>query len=496
MSIGEYPEEIGPRPTENGESPLWSRGRLTLWVEGPRFPARGVSIPRPYALIGRMLGADIRIPHPDVSARHVYLHVDPRGVFAVDLATRNGTRFLRAEDPEGLGLVSLDSWTDHRDERTAWLRVGESFLIAGHKIEIVKAKLDPDSNAVFSREVSDYDDKGLPSLLEDCDPRSSFASVTLTPRDSNAPPRALSSELVFVGSSGSCGVRIDDRTLPRIAAVFVRTRTGAYIANLNSRDIEINSRPVKHAAEVRSGDEVRFGASAFLVRVSGAVFRPPGSETSTALATQAKAAELLNETSQAERFAGVPVSAGQIQENLLAWMMGAMQAGQGEMIRRQTNFQRTMLEVVQQLRDNQLELMRTQIERMERIDKELTTLRAELERQNRRAQRATAASAISSKPQPQPQSQPLPQAQNPQPQAPNARERPLPHPHPQYQPQSQGQPRPSPARPEPNAPARDSLASTAWLLDRIKTLETENRTGWRDMLDRIKTLGAKPPDAP
>ena len=234
----------GQNPRNQGAgSRLWAEGRIVLWVEGPRFPARSVTIQSPYAVIGRVLGCDVRIPHPDISARHMYLHVDQRGVFAVDLATRTGSRFLRAEDPEGLGLVSIDSWTDHRDERTAWLKIGESFLIADHKIEIVKARVEHDSALVQLSEMEPIK-KGLPNLLGDTSPNAPLVGVTLAPLGSDQLPQALTSELVFVGSSGSCGVRIDDRSLPRIQAVLVRSAAGAYLVNLSGRDAYINGEPI------------------------------------------------------------------------------------------------------------------------------------------------------------------------------------------------------------------------------------------------------------
>ena len=60
-----------------------------------------------------------------VNAQHVYLHLDPRGVFAVDLLTRTGTRLRR-----------------HGPRRPGWLAPGEWIEVAGRRIEPVRIRID------------------------------------------------------------------------------------------------------------------------------------------------------------------------------------------------------------------------------------------------------------------------------------------------------------------------------------------------------------------
>ena len=84
--------------------PLWVDGQFTVRVRGPGpEPGRIVRVRRPFALIGRIPGADIRIDDPAVDGRHAFLLLDRRGVFGVDLLTRTGTRFAGAAC--GLGLA-------------------------------------------------------------------------------------------------------------------------------------------------------------------------------------------------------------------------------------------------------------------------------------------------------------------------------------------------------------------------------------------------------
>src|SRR5690606_1061507 len=80
-------------------------------------------VDRPFALVGRSAGADLPVPGPGAAPIHVYLHLDRPGVFAVDLATRDGTRFDDA--PEGA--------------RSCWIRPGRGLEVAGHRVELIEA---------------------------------------------------------------------------------------------------------------------------------------------------------------------------------------------------------------------------------------------------------------------------------------------------------------------------------------------------------------------
>ena len=119
------PDPAPPKTGTHAPAPLWAEGGLRLRVRPPSGgPARVARISRPFALIGRGAGADLRINNPSASTRHVYLHLDHRGLFGVDLATRSGTRFRGA------------------DRATAWLRPGDTLEVADHRIEVLDARAD------------------------------------------------------------------------------------------------------------------------------------------------------------------------------------------------------------------------------------------------------------------------------------------------------------------------------------------------------------------
>jgi hypothetical protein len=130
---------------------------------------------------------------------------------------------------------------------------------------------------------------------------------------------------------------------------------------------------------------------------------------------------------------------------LIAWAMRSVQLAQGEMLRRQGEELREMVEAA--LRD-QSALLRESLDRLARIDRELGELREEL-RRSTRAAAGTAAPAL-----PPPPAGPL------------------------------RLPRMDPAG------AADGR-STGWLLDRVQRLEEENRSTWRDLLGRLAPAPAR-----
>src|ERR1700727_548907 len=150
--------------------PLWVDGQFTVRLRGPGpEPGRIVRIRRPFALIGQIPGADIRIDDPSVDDRHALLLLDRRGIFGVDLLSRTGTRFAGAE------------------AASAWLGAGDILEIAGRRVEWLRLLID---GSPVEAPLSDDD------LLGDSP---GLVGLTLEPLDSPAPPWMLGSALAFVG---------------------------------------------------------------------------------------------------------------------------------------------------------------------------------------------------------------------------------------------------------------------------------------------------------
>ncbi len=462
--------------------PLWSDGPILLRADGGPL----LEVPRPYALIGRTDGSDLRIADRTLSARHVYVHLDRRGLFAVDLATRTGSRFDGVAAP------------------AAWLQSGSFIEIAGHRVELFHPR--------------DHSPQDHSYHLTDAT-SSPLARISLHPLPALNTPWTLNSELVFLGRSLACGVPIVGGSAARVHAVIVRTPEAAYIVNLAGWGVWLDGQLVRGAASLEDGSLLIAGSSRFEIRIGPSVEAPsrpaaarreiipeppfdPGidlhepnplaendrSDSSVDVRGQAgidlatlggayhgpganPPVDLELDPEPGERPMAQPpaATAGGAPENLSAlfppglapppglfpsetqaalmgWLLGAVQTIQSEMLRRQDEFQHELVRALHTLhRDNQ-DALELHQERVDAIHKELTELREDIRKRFN--------------------------SEIPTPRVPSL-------------------PRPAPriAPPSADAPPADPAAATAWLLNRVNRLDEANRSSWRDLLGR---LGSKP----
>jgi hypothetical protein len=132
-------------------------------------------------------------------------------------------------------------------------------------------------------------------------------------------------------------------------------------------------------------------------------------------------------------------------------MLGALHAGQSELLRRQDELQESVVAVLKHLQSDSAARIASQEERIDRLAEELRRL---------------AAAQAAPRPLPGPPAAP-------------------PHPYPYQAPPA---PPPRPARDVPPAPELDptrSLETAAWLLDRIDKLGTENKSNIKSFFSRI-----------
>ena len=180
--------------------PLWVDGRFTVRVRGPGpEPGRVIRVRRPFALIGQIPGADIRIDDPAVDGRHAFLLLDRRGIFGVDLLTRTGTRFA--------GAASA----------SAWLGAGDVLEVAGRRVELLQLRVD---GTPIDPPLANVD------LLADAD-ASGLVELTLEPLDSTGPPWMLGSALAFVGRGEACAIRIENASASRTHCLSPRMANGS-----------------------------------------------------------------------------------------------------------------------------------------------------------------------------------------------------------------------------------------------------------------------------
>ena len=180
-------------PTESGGpgGSYWTDGDMMFRVHGTgREMDRIVKIRRPFALVGRSPDSDLCVRDAAVSDRHVYAHLDPRGVYVVDLLTRTGTRI------NGLS------------QSAGWLRPDQSFEMAGRRVTLLRMRI--------NGEVREPDPSDADLLAETT--QADLVGVTLEPSQPSDPPWVLGSELVFLGWSSSCGIQIQNKRVARRTA--------------------------------------------------------------------------------------------------------------------------------------------------------------------------------------------------------------------------------------------------------------------------------------
>ncbi len=369
--------------------PLWVDGQFTVRVRGPGSePGRIVRVRRPFALIGQIPGADVRIDDLAVDGRHALLVLDRRGIFGVDLLTGTGTRF--AGSARG----------------SAWLGAGDVLEIAGRRVELLQlrvdgAPIDPPPSA---------DDP-----LADAHP-SGLVGLALEPLDASGPPWVLGSALAFVGRGEACAIRVENASASRTHCALLRGASAAYVIDLLGRRTLVNEHPVEGASMLLDGDVLTVGQARFAVRVEAPSppSRPPaGGPTSTALVR-------VGERSLSP--------AADPREAMLALLLKAADSGPDG-----SSFE--ILETLRRFQSDTATLLEAQIDRIEALNREISTLRDEV--RGRRGPIAEPAPPLTL----------------------------------------------DLAAPPPSTAGSDDSAS--WLLDRLNTLEAEGRSTWKDILGKI-----------
>jgi pSer/pThr/pTyr-binding forkhead associated (FHA) protein len=413
-----------------GAGPLWVDGEF--WLRIQEAGGQGiVHVPRPHALIGRLEGADVRIADRSVSARHVYLHLDSRGLYAVDLSTRTGTRFPAS------------------GQLATWLAPGQMMEVGGRRIQFVDFRIREDRSQLDPA-------RARADLLAAADD-AALVRVMLYPLPAHDSPRSLESELVFAGRGATCGVRVEGASASRVHAALFRTRHVVYVVDLHGRGTSINDRLVVGGSPLADGDLLGLGAARFEVRLTPAAdlgvtaaLQPlspdrgsPPSLRNSPLAGPPATIEPVRPPA-ANFPLGPPdiLAATDLQStNLAAVVLQLVQAGQAETLRRQDEFQMNLVRLVHQMQLDNATVLSEHLKRMEAINQELATLRDEIRRR-------------------------LGPVANLMPSLPDV-------------PPLRVVPSTAPANPE---------AATDWLLNRVSQLEEENRSTWKEILGRLTNI--------
>jgi uncharacterized protein (UPF0335 family) len=248
-----------------------------------------------------------------------------------------------------------------------------------------------------------------------------------------------------------------------VHCVLARTTTAAFVIDLIGRGTWLNGRLVAGAAVLNDGDTLAIGSAQFGVRIA-----PPldGLPALRQASLPPELAQMQGSAWPATFGDGTSLPPGlfpggapplpsnipaEAQGAVLAWMMGALQAGQAEALRRQGEFHLALTRLIQQMQRDNATMLNEHLDRMERIDRELAALRAEISRRFGSAEAATAAATA------------LPNPSHAAPDAPPALR----------------------IAPIPKPPDSDSAATASWLISRVSQLEEEQRSTWKDMVTRL-----------
>ena len=226
----------------HNSGPLWVDGSIALRVRDRKQRSwRMVKIRHPYAVIGRHPKSDLVIDRPDVSEHHVFLFLDARGLFGVDLRTDRGTRFA------GTGAEA------------SWLGSGDLIEVGDHVIEVIQLRV---NGSIHSGTLSDDDPLGL------VDPSAGPLQSDLTLRllsDSNA-NWSIGSSLVFLGRGPACAVQLSDESIGATHSAILRDGSAVYLINFPGEMARINETISPPAARLADSDIVAIGADSLLVQ--------------------------------------------------------------------------------------------------------------------------------------------------------------------------------------------------------------------------------------
>lgn len=468
------------------DHPLWINARVVFEVRDQRGRgSRTVTLRKPFGLIGSIVGADITISDTTVSARHAYIHVDDRGVCVIDLATRTGIR------------------VNGEPTQCAWLRLGDIVEVAGRELELHEVQL----NGFPHSPPTCHD-----TLLGDSDERLRV-NLSLEPVNQRGTSWVIGSELIFIGQGEMCGIRILTSSAAKVHCALLRAATCGYVVDLLVQRTSVNHQPIRRVARLDDGDLLSVGQTHFLVHLepfSGEVSAPgwtdPGSKAAEPAATIVRVVETLPLPSRNTPFpiATMPVEA---QQAIANWVLKAVEASHGELLRRQNELQSALAQVLRHIQEDSDSSFNTHDERIEALNREIEELRQRIEQASAGNTGATSTQSTTTSHQPAPPPPtPAPPPREHPPKSPSVPPASPPDPSVPDQPDQGivdvGPPSLLKVQPPhefvgPPAPVSErSRESATWLLSRIDQTETVSRFSLKSLFSRGKKRPVLPENPP
>jgi pSer/pThr/pTyr-binding forkhead associated (FHA) protein len=328
-------------------------------------------LPLPFALIGRDGRADLRLDDQDVSRRHAFLQMVAGRWWWMDLDSRTGT--LRID-----GASAAQHLLDH-----SGIRIGPYTIRPGGERSSDEAIPSP-SVSPLTRDADDP--LALPRLCLE------FWSDVGRLRT-----WMIDRPLMLVGRASFCKVQLHSPMVSRTHCALVNTPAGLWVVDLLSRrGTSVNGAAVRWA-RLEPEDELKIGPFAIRMRYLAAPMRPIAATTHMqSAATERALIQKESETGelaaaslrvQTSPFAaGSPSQAivssgsslpGQAIESMLLPLVAQFSLMQQQMFEQ---FQQTVLMMGQMfgnLQQEQVALVRRELDQIQRLTQELQTLQKE-----------------------------------------------------------------------------------------------------------------------
>ncbi|HWG42138.1 MAG TPA: FHA domain-containing protein [Gemmataceae bacterium] len=424
-------------------------GPLQFEVEHPdRRATICITLPLPFALVGRDEHADLSLKDARVSLRHTYLQVVNGRLWWADLDSREGTHGREGRQSTG----RLDS------DRPLGIGPFHLRLLGGCLPD--KAGLSSLANP-FSGDA--YDLLSLPRVRLDFVEGTAKPSLWMVDRP-----------LTLVGRASCCKIRLRSPLVSRTHCALLSTAAGLWAIDLRGREgLHVNGTAVRWAL-LEDADELRIGQ--FRIRVyapgvpesktfsnfSPASMEANGPPPATSIVPSPTFAETLPAELGSLLSSVVPTGGGGANESLLMPFIAQFSLMQQQMFDQFQQALTMMVHMFSGLHDDQMRLVHQEVNQLRELTRELQGLTTELARQTLVPSRETVA------------------APSPGPITPPAAAPAFPTPSHSLSPHSSASAEPAPFPSSP--PARSNADVHAWLSQRLAALQQERQSRWQKIL--------------
>ncbi|WP_406701339.1 FHA domain-containing protein (plasmid) [Singulisphaera sp. Ch08] len=302
---------------------------------------------QPFLVVGRNPVSDLHLPHPEVSDRHAYLQLVGGRLACVDLGSDAGT------------------YLDGCCQRFGWVDPGGTIRIGPYRLRLAS---------------------------EDCIPKAAGSETTRQPtmalelshRSIRSSSCSVTEDLILVGSSADCQVRLLDLSVSNVHCALIRTSKGNWLVDLLGRGgITINGTKTR-IGRIVNGDEFRLGNSRVRLPsdrtadlAADEAHKPIGSVGSSSIPAVVSAADLR------PLLSGLTPETAEIAESLLVPLANQFGMMQQHLFDRLQQAERERFQALATFQNEQFAALREELEQLRELRQEIDEMRGELIQEDR-----------------------------------------------------------------------------------------------------------------